>query len=593
MANYMSPGVYLTEADLSEYTVDTSSCVVGIVGAAKRGPVGVPTLITTPAQMIEVFGEPTEGEYGVYSALQTLTRCNVMYYTRVVRSGVKASAGILGTDKILYKAKSAGPSYNGIKIVQSALGSDNTFSIVVKSADDAELEVYDGLSLVGTSSGYVETVINGVSNYITCDVQYSGTLRQATYVLGSVDRGEGSGSYARAGVDGVNKVTFRSTNYDSSLNGCLVVISDMDGYGFFDITVKESDDTLIESWSSLTIDPESDRFAEKIVNTSSSRIIISVNTESSVEFHEETLTFSGGDDAIDGISSTDIIGQTTGTGLYSYSNPETVSIDILIAPGWSDPSVVKEGITIAEGRADCMFLIDTPFGLSAQEVIAWTNGSGSYTHTGFDSSYAAVYWPWLKVADPYTNKDIWLPPSGLVAAAYSYNDEVAHPWNAPAGLERGRITKAVGVELSPTQGERDAVYGNRNVVNPIVNFISNGIVIWGQKTCQRTPSSLDRVNVRRLMNYLKRTIGNTTRSFVFEQNIDSTWDRWKTAVEPVLINAKNNDGIYEYKIVLQATDSDIENNRMPIQLYVKPTRTAEFISLTFNIMQYSASFDNF
>ena len=146
--------------------------------------------------------------------------------------------------------------------------------------------------------------------------------------------------------------------------------------------------------------------------------------------------------------------------------------------------------------------------------------------------------------------------------------------------------------MNPTQGERDAVYGNRNVVNPIVNFISNGIVIWGQKTCQRTPTSLDRVNVRRLMNYLKRTIGNTTRSFVFEQNVDSTWERWKTAVEPILINTKNNDGLYEYKIVLEASDADIENNRMPIDIYIKPTKTAEFISLKFNIMQYSASFDS-
>lgn len=592
MANYMSPGVYLTEADFSEYTVDTSSCVIGVVGAARRGPVGVPTLITTQEQLINTFGEPTEGEYGIYSALQVLTRANMLYYTRVVRSGVKASAGVLGTDKILYTAKATGPSYNGIKIIQSALDEDNTFSITVKSAEDVELESYQNLSLKGTSSGFVEAVINGVSNYIMADVQYSGTLRSSTYILGSVNRGEGSGAYARAGVDGTDKMVFRSKNFDSSLNGCLVVLSDMDGYGFFDVTIKDNDDVLIESWSSLSVDPNSDRFIETIVNNRSERIQVSVNTDETVPFVEQTLVFSGGDDAIDGISTTDIIGKASGTGLYSFSNPETVSIDVLIAPGWSDVGVINEGIAIAEDRADCIFILDTPFGLSAQEVIAWTNGSGSYTHQGFNSSYAAVYWPWLKISDPYSRKDIWLPPSGMVASAYAYNDEVAHPWNAPAGLDRGRLNRAIGVELSPTQGERDAVYGNRNVVNPIVNFISNGIVIWGQKTCQRTPTALDRVNVRRLMNYLKRTIGNTTRSFVFEQNVDATWNRWRTAVEPILINTKNNDGLYEYKIVFNVTDIDIENNRMPINIYIKPTKTAEFIHLTFNIMQYSASFDD-
>ena len=591
MANYMSPGVYLTEVDYSEYTVDTSSCVVGMVGAARRGPVGVPTLVTTQEQMVGIFGEPVEGEYGVYSALQVLAKANRLYYTRVVRSGVKASAGSIGTDKIIYTAKAAGPSYNGIQVVQSAL-EDGEFSIRVVSEAGDELESYTNLTLRGADSSYIETVVNGVSNYITADVQYSGTLKATTYTLGSDKYGEGSGSYARAGVDGTDKIIFRSTNFDSDLNGCVAVLSEMDSYGFFDITIKDGDDDVIERWPALSIDPASTRFAEKVVNRASKRIIVTVNTDELVEFVGGSFVFSGGDDAIDGISATDIIGETSGTGLYSFSNPETVSIDILTTPGWSDIGVVQEGIYIAESRADCIYLIDTPFGLSAQEVISWTNGTDSYGHNGFDTSYAAVYWPWVKISDAYTGKDIWLPPSGMVAGAYAYNDEVAHPWNAPAGLERGRLNKAIGVELNPTQGERDAVYGNRNVVNPIVNFISNGIVIWGQKTCQRTPTSLDRVNVRRLMNYLKRTIGNTTRSFVFEQNVDSTWERWKTAVEPILINTKNNDGLYEYKIVLEASDADIENNRMPIDIYIKPTKTAEFISLKFNIMQYSASFDS-
>ena len=139
MANYMSPGVYLTEADYSEYTVDTSSCVVGMVGAARRGPVGVPTLVTTQEQMVGIFGEPVEGEYGVYSALQVLAKANRLYYTRVVRSGVKASAGSIGTDKIIYTAKAAGPSYNGIQVVQSAL-EDGEFALFVRGIRNGEID---------------------------------------------------------------------------------------------------------------------------------------------------------------------------------------------------------------------------------------------------------------------------------------------------------------------------------------------------------------------------------------------------------------------------------------------------------------------
>ena len=153
------------------------------------------------------------------------------------------------------------------------------------------------------------------------------------------------------------------------------------------------------------------------------------------------------------------------------------------------------------------------------------------------------------------------------------------------------MSKPIGLELNPTKGERDAVYGNRNVVNPLTNFLSNGITIWGQKTMQRKPSSLDRVNVRRLMNYLKKTIGLSTRYFVFEQNIESTWERWRTMVEPILSDIRTQGGLYDYKIEVEPTADDIENSRMPVSVSIKPTKTAEFIPLTFNIMPYAASFD--
>ena len=593
----MSPGVYTKEVDYSNYVSDTSTCVVGVVGAASRGPVGIPTLVTTQAQMIEIFGEPVDGEFGVYSALQVLTHCNQVYYTRVVRAGVKASAGVLGTDKVLYQAKDFGPTANGIKIEQTAL-SDDKFSITVKSSSNATLETYSDLTLTSTASSYVETVVNSQSEYIRADVQYSGSLSAKTFTLGATEetQGRGSGAYAVAGTAGSSgtRLYFRSKYFDSTLNGCTVVISEPDSYGYFDITVKDGND-LVESWSSVTVDSESSRFIETIVNQGSDRIVATINTEVDTDVTETTLTFSGGDSAITGITTTDIIGESSGSGLQAYSNPETISIDVLIAPGWSDVGVIRAALALCENRADCIFIADCPFGMSAQEMIAWSNGSDPYQiqdFNGFNSSYGALYWPWLMVSDSYTKRNIWLPPSGFVAAQYAYSDEISFPWNAPAGLNRGRITQAVSVEISPTQGERDAVYGNRNIVNPIVNFISNGIVIWGQKTMQRLPSALDRVNVRRLMNYLKRNIGIATRNFVFEQNVDATWERWKNTVEPILDNARANSGIYDYKIVLEATASDIENNRMPISIYVKPTKAAEFIALTFNIMQYSASFDD-
>ena len=587
MGDMLSPGVYVNESDLSDYVSEMSTCVIGMVGGARRGPVGIPTLLTTQEQAIGIFGEPVEGEYGMYSVLAALTHASQVYYTRVVRSGIKASAGVVGTDKVLYYAKNTGEDSNGYIIEQSA-ELEGIFNIVIKNPEGEVVESYDGVSLKNSDDRYVEAVVNSASTIVQVDVQYTGTIKDSTFTLSG---GAGSGKYAKAGVKGQDKITFQSKTFDSDLNGCTIVMSTPDTFGYFDISINDGD-TVIESWDSLVLDEDSDRFAEYVINRSSNRVICSVDTNDSIKYEEKTLAFTGGDDGIDGITADDIIGGSTGGGIMSFSNPEAVNVDVITTPGWSDDKVIRECLSMCESRGDCIYIIDAPFGLSAQEVMSWSNGTGSYTHKGYDSSYGALYWPWLKVADTFTKKDIWLPPSGFVAAQYAYNDSVGYPWTAPAGLDRGVLSKPIGLELSPTKGERDAVYGNRNIVNPIINLLTNGIVIWGQKTTQRKPSALDRVNVRRLMNYIKKTINESLRYFVFEQNDSSTWERLVLTIEPKLSSIKTARGIYDYKMSISPDESDIENNRMPIKVYVKPTKTAEFIPIGFNVMPYNASFDN-
>lgn len=593
MPTMLSPGVYVIEADHSDYAVDTSTCIIGMVGGATHGPVGRPVLITSQKQMVETFGEPVEGEYGVYSALQALTKSSQLYYVRVVRKGTKASCGIIGDDKIIYTAKAIGSDYNGYKVEQTAL-TEGKFSVTIKDKDDNVIEEYKDLSIEADSENYVGIIINSQSDIVDTTIENNGSVEEKTFILGSETSGVGSGTYAFAGKKGKDKLILRSKYYDSDINGCSVIISDLDSFGYFAITITNSGGGVIEEWKDLSLKESSPRYVEKLINNGSDRFMCAVDPSEDVKFESGTLVFMGGDAGINGITTGDIIGEVDGTGLYAFSNKEDVLIDILMAPGWSDQSVISAGLSICSVRNDCLYLIDPPFGLSPQEVLNWSNATGDYAdRVALNNDFGAVYWPWVKVYDTYTEKMIWLPPSGFVAAQYCYNDTVGYPWNAPAGLNRGIIENAVAVEMSPTQGERDALYGNRNVVNPIVNFISSGIVIWGQKTTQRNPTALDRVNVRRLMNYLERNIATVTKGYVFEQNVDATWERWRTVVEPILQNVKSNGGLYEYKIVAQATASDIENNRMPIVIYVKPTKTAEFISITFNIESYSADLSQY
>lgn len=610
MADMLSPGVYTVEHDDSAYVSDSSTCIVGIVGEAKSGPVGVPTLVTSQKDLINLFGTPTEGEYGIYSALEILTQASQLYYVRAVRSATKASAGVAGTDKILYTAKNSGTEYNGITIKQTLTSSapdigegevdfetgetisDGSSAEVIKSIEvlDAEGEVLERFESTGELDNVFEKEANSSFDYIQILVMPNGEFTNKELTLkGAVD----SGSYAVAGDPEVDKITFRSKYIDSSINGGSVTISDPDVYGYFNVYLEDSKGSELEAWTAVTLDIDDERYIGGIINKSSKRIVCEINDSVEGVVTGNTLKFVGGDDGVDGITSADIIGEADGVGIHALDNPELLSIDVMLVPGRTEPEVIQAALRVCEQRGDCIFVADTPFGLSASEVTNWTNGEGNFIdHQAFNSSFGAFYWPWVSYSDPYTKKNIWLPPSGFVVSRYAYNDRVSNPWNAPAGLSRGRITDALGVEKSPTKGERDLVYGNRNIVNPIANFQSEGLVVWGQKTMQRKPTALDRVNVRRLVNYLKRTVGNAVRRYIFEANNSSTWTDLKTVVNPILAGVKNSGGVYEYKITIHPTGDDIENNRMPLNVYIKPTKTAEFIPITFNLLAYGASFSD-
>lgn len=652
MADMLSPGIYLKEADFSEYVQTASTSIVGCVGEAKRGPIGVPTLVTSQKDLLNIFGPPSDGEYGIYSALQILSQASQLYYVRVVRSSTNATAGKHGVDRISYISASTGTSNNGIKISQKT-NTDGTFNIkIYRGSEESSEEVYiytedntvtadnfaakketglyrqvvDGvyeevasdeefnssnvyytrssstspaeteeyeefknLSVDPTSNRFVTFILAASSEYLRAEVRNSGTIEDKVFELsGAVD----SGSYAKAGDATKDKLLFRSKYFDSTLNGGKVTISEADAFGYFNVTITDINGDTVEVFSSVTLDLADDRYVGSVINKSSERVVVEVNEAEGIEFSGDTITFFGGEDGVRGISDDDIIGEANGTGIQALSNPELLSIDILTVPGKTSVSVIQAGLAMCEARGDVIYVADTPFGLSARQAVDWTNGENYYNdHVAFNSSYGAFYWPWIQVSDSYTKKNIWLPPSGFIVAKYAYNDEVSYPWVAPAGITRGKITGVLGIEKAPTKAERDLLYGNRNIVNPIANFQSDGLVIWGQKTMQRKPTALDRVNVRRLLCYLKRVIGNATRSFVFEQNNSSTWQEWQTLVNPILNNVKSAGGMYEYKVRIEPTAEDIENNTMPIFIYVKPTKSAEYIPITFNIMPYSASFD--
>ncbi len=208
-----------------------------------------------------------------------------------------------------------------------------------------------------------------------------------------------------------------------------------------------------------------------------------------------------------------------------------------------------------------------------------------------DSNYVGTYYPWVKTVDSNTNKLISVPPSVLLPAVYAANDAIAAEWFAPAGLNRGGIIGAVSVLNRLTHSERDTLYENK--VNPIASFPGQGIVAFGQKTLQDKASALDRINVRRLLIAVKKFVASTSSFLVFEQNTNTTRNNFLAQVNPYLESVVQRQGLNAFRVVMDDTNNTadtIDRNQLIGQIFIQPTRTAEFIVLDFVVQPTGAAF---
>jgi phage tail sheath protein FI len=287
-----------------------------------------------------------------------------------------------------------------------------------------------------------------------------------------------------------------------------------------------------------------------------------------------------------------LIGQTDSEGLKALDS-EATPITMAAVPGITDQSVQNELITLAQDTQNFLAVVSPPVGFrSAQQAIAWSNGGATGRTASINSSYAAVYWPWVKSFDSFTASDKWFDPATFAIGQMCYTDEVADPWFAPAGLRRGRLTKPTDVEVTLNQGDRDALYGPGNVVNPITKFMHDGIVIYGQKTTQRAPTALDRINVRRMMIYLRRLVLQAARRFVFEPNDPITWEAVRNVISPALADIQMRRGITQFAVVCDSTTNTplrVDRNELWCKVIIKPTKTAEILVFELNLTNQSAS----
>ncbi len=289
--------------------------------------------------------------------------------------------------------------------------------------------------------------------------------------------------------------------------------------------------------------------------------------------------------------------QTTGVGggyrtaINLLKNKDEFDIDLLLLPGIIDQNgagsnaIIKDAIQMCEDRGDCFLVYDPTW---KTDTVATAKSAVENRN----SSYAAAYYPWVQIlADDVTLNRRYVPPSVVIGGVYHFNDTVGQPWFAPAGLNRGGIDSAIQAYRKLTQGNRDELYESN--VNPIATFPGQGVTVFGQKTTQKKASALDRVNVRRLLINLKKFVANSSRGLVFEQNTTDLRNQFLNTVNPYMEQVQANQGLNAFRVVMDDsnnTPETIDRNQLIGQIFIQPTRTAEFIVLDFVVQPTGAAF---
>lgn len=301
-----------------------------------------------------------------------------------------------------------------------------------------------------------------------------------------------------------------------------------------------------------------------------------------------------------------------------FADPEFIEANIISVPGIVNEGLTTHMINVCEERGDALAVIDPRGGYvpasennqsEQQRMTSGTGRGGVSQHVievgdnmslrTLNSSYGATYYPWVRISDTITGRQIWAPPSIAAIGAMSFSENESALWFAPAGFNRGGLTGgAAGIPVSNVRQrlnskERDFLY-ERNI-NPIASFPNEGIVIFGQKTLQVTPSALDRINVRRLMIFVKKEISRIAAQLLFDQNVEQTWSRFTGQVNPFLDNIKNNFGLDDFKVILDETTTTpdlIDRNTIYAKIFLKPTKAVEFFAIDFVITNSGASFED-
>lgn len=456
---------------------------------------------------------------------------------------------------------------------------------------------------ISTGAGNLVTASGGTAHVSALVVQFNSNYPGTGYNLTTLK----DGSVQGLSVEIENK----------SIQDSVVINSEGSARERFDVVLSPSSAVSLETL--LVDDPDNnssdyanatvlsngatfalpDNFSDKISATKLFTYdgTLTVGQPRFVKLVEGTYSFAGGDSGYstteggDSTDRTSIIGTATNkSGIYALDD-DSLGISIALVPGITHQQVQNALITLAESSKNFVAVVSPPYGLdNAQEAVDWMNGRSTARTAALNNSYGAVYWPWVRVFNYFAGADEWYDPSIFAVRQMVFTDAVAEPWFAPAGFRRGRLTKPSDVEVVLNQGDRDVLYINN--VNPINKEVQTGITVFGQKTAQRLPTALDRVNVRRLMIFIRKTLLQLGKPFQFEPSDQFTWELVEDAIRPFLDDLLARRAIVEGDVKCDSTTNTPlrrDRNELWCAVTIKPTKAAETIVFEVNLTNQSAT----
>ena len=515
-----------------------------------------------------------------------------------------------------------------IKKAGSVAGSDyGSFDVIVRDFGDTDrrpvaLETYAGCNLDPDSPNYVVRRIGDQKesfNSSTLKIDVEGDYAvQSKYIRIASDTVNSNLSNGTLGVDvvpfGFGKYKFPINTEVADVSVDIPMKFNQSGSGTGDYNSKEYHGLAFDSGSTAKTGYAKDLlpYLSALPSTVTSQVTASdfslgdcgLTVDSALEHKKFILGFQGGTDGFDprfwGGPSSD--GANYGLGhsqplaadsssfknaVATVSNPDEIDINMVVVPGITKTehtNIYSYTRDKVEDRGDVFY----PFDADGYNGTISTAVSAVEAE---DTNFASTYYPWVKIVDDESNKQVWVPPSVVVPGVIAFTDKVSHPWFAPAGLNRGGLSEVLMAKDRLTHAERDTLYEGR--VNPIATFPGEGVCIWGQKTLQAKPSALDRINVRRLLIALKKFIASSSRYLVFEQNTSATRNRFLNIVNPYMEQVQSNSGLTAFRVVMDSTNNTpdvVDRNILFGQIFLQPTKTAEFIVLDFTIQPTGATF---